>query len=82
MCLRAHGEIECLDRHAHPRRLYRAFALRKQNHWILQNVSMESKCPDKIHVQDGVNPYILRMLEGILSLDAAHIKMVTRYLVR
>ena len=32
------------DQTAHPRSLIRAFTVRKQNHWVLQNVSMESKC--------------------------------------
>ena len=31
---------------------------------------MESKCPDEnAHVQDDVNPHILRMLQGTFSLD-------------
>ena len=39
---------------------------------MLQNVSVVSKCPDETaHVQDDVNPHILRILEGIFSLDAA-----------
>ena len=34
---------------------------------------MESKCPDETaHVQDIVNLHILRMLEYLFSLDAAH----------
>ena len=28
---------------------------------------------DFAHVQDDVNPHILRMLEGSFSLDAAHL---------
>ena len=48
--------------------LIRAFSVRKQNHCVLQNVSMESKGPDEtVHVQDDVNPHILRMLEGTFS---------------
>ena len=35
------------DQTAHPRSLIRAFTVHKRNHWILQNVSMESKCPDE-----------------------------------
>ena len=35
------------DQPAHPHSLIGAFAVRKQNHLILQTVSMESKCPDE-----------------------------------
>ena len=50
--------------------LIRAFPVRCQNHWILQKVSMESKCPDETaHVQDDVNLHIFRMLKGTFSLD-------------
>ena len=54
------------DQNAHLHSLIRAFAVSKQNHWILQNASMENRCPD------DVNPYILSMLEGSFSLDVAH----------
>ena len=47
MCLRADAESEGLDQSAHPRSLIRAFTVRKQNHWILYNVSMERKCLDE-----------------------------------
>ena len=47
MCLRVDAENEGPDQSAHPRSLIRAFAVRKQNHWILYNVSMERKCLDE-----------------------------------
>ena len=34
------------DQTVRMRSLIRVFAVRKQNHWIPQNVSMERKCPD------------------------------------
>ena len=46
-CLRACSESKDPDQTAHLRSLIRAFAVRKQNLWILKNVSMESKCPDE-----------------------------------
>ena len=46
-CLRAYGDSEGQDQPVHLHSLIRAFAVRKQNHWILQNVSMKSKCPDE-----------------------------------
>ena len=45
-CLRAYGDTECPDQSVHSRSLIRAFSVRKQNYWILQNVWMESKGPD------------------------------------
>ena len=43
-CLRAYEDSENPDQLAHPCSLIWAFAFRKQNHWILLNVSVESKC--------------------------------------
>ena len=37
-CLLAYAGSEGPDQPAHPRSLIRAFAVRKQNHWIQQNV--------------------------------------------
>ena len=65
-------DIEGPDQPALMRRLIKAFAVRKQNHWILENVSMKSECPEKT-LHDDVNPHILRMLKGTFSLEAAHI---------
>ena len=48
---------------AHPRSLIRAFTVRQQNYWILQN--------DFAHVLDDVNSHILRMLDSTFSLDTA-----------
>ena len=71
-CLRAYADSEGPDQPAHSHSLIRAFVVRKQNHWLLQNVSMESKCLDEtVYVQDDVNPHILRMLEATGSFDAA-----------
>ena len=62
------------DQPAHSRSLIRAFTVRKQNHWILKTVLMESKCPDETaHAQNDVNAHILRMFECSFPLDAAHI---------
>ena len=48
----------------------------KESHWILQNVSMESKCLNETtHVQDDVSLYIFLILECMFLLDAAHIIM-------
>ena len=46
-CLSAYADSEGPDQPAHPHILIRAFAVRKQNHWILKNISMENKCPDE-----------------------------------
>ena len=35
------------DQLAHLLSLIKAFAIHKQNNWILKNVTMESKCPDE-----------------------------------
>ena len=72
--LRTYADSEGPYQTAHTRSLIRAFAVRKQNHWIQQNSSMENKCPDETaHVQDDVNLHILRMLEGTFSLEASQI---------
>ena len=42
MCLQASADSEGPNQPAHPSRLIRALAVCKQNHSILQNVSMES----------------------------------------
>ena len=42
-----HKQIMKAQIRPHPRSLIRVFAVRKQNHWILQKVSMASKCPDE-----------------------------------
>ena len=44
ICLRAYVDSNGPDQPEHPRSLIGAFAVLKQNHWILQNVSMDSKC--------------------------------------
>ena len=41
----AYADSEDPDQPAHPRSLVRAFTVRQQNHWILQNVWMESEGP-------------------------------------
>ena len=47
MCFRTYADSEGPDQAA----LFRAFAVRKPNHWIhvlhVQNVLVESKCPDE-----------------------------------
>ena len=64
-CLRAYADSEGLGQPAHPRNLIRAFVVRKQNHWILHNVSIEQMPGwDFTYVQDGVNSHMLRMFEG------------------
>ena len=45
-CLWAYANSEGPDQPAHTRSLIRAFTARRQIHWILQNVRMESKDPD------------------------------------
>ena len=37
-CLRANADSEGPDQTAHPRSLIRAFTVRLQNHWILENI--------------------------------------------
>ena len=70
--LRTYADSDGPDQPAHPRSLIRALAVRKQHHWILKNVSVESKCPDETaHTKDDVNPHILRMLKSAVSLDVA-----------
>ena len=70
-CLRAYADSEGPDQHAHPRTLIRAFAVSKHNLWILQDGSMESKCPDETfkQLQDDVHPHILRMLEALVRFS-------------
>ena len=63
-CLRAYADSEGPDQPAHPRSLIRAFAVRKQNHWIQQNVSMESKGKDDTLRMRRMTVRILSMLEG------------------
>ena len=63
MCLWAYADSEGPDQPAHLRRLIRAFAVHRQNHWLLYNVSMESKWCDFAHVQVDVNLRILHMLK-------------------
>ena len=43
--LRAHADNEGQDQLVHPHSLIRTFIVRLQNHWILQNIWMESKGP-------------------------------------
>ena len=78
MCPRAYMESEGKDQRAHPGSLIGAFAARYHNHWILQNVCMESKGPGDnfAHAQDDLNLRILRMLESTFSLVAAHLKVI------
>ena len=45
-CLWAYADSEGPDQPAHSRSLIRTFTVHYQNHWILQNVWMESKGPD------------------------------------
>ena len=47
MCLRAYANSDGPDEPAHPRSYISAFAVRKSNHRILQNVSVEGKYPDE-----------------------------------
>ena len=62
-CLRPYADSEVPDQPAHQRSLNGA-AVRKQNHWILQNVSMDSKGPGCIaHAQDVILR-VLRMHES------------------
>ena len=58
----AYGDSWRPDQTARMRSLIRAFAVRWQNHSILQNA----------HVQDDVKSHILRILKGTFSLDADH----------
>ena len=46
-CLQAYADSDGPDQPAHPHSLIRAFTVRSQNHWTLQNVSMERKCSDE-----------------------------------
>ena len=74
-CLRTCADIGAPDQPALPRRLIRAFAVRLQNSWTLQNISMESKCQDEtlgMRVMN-LNLCILNMLEDTFSLGAAHL---------
>ena len=45
--LRAYADSKGPDQTAHLRSLIRAFAVRKENHLMLKNVSMVSKCPNE-----------------------------------
>ena len=45
-CLRTYADRESPDQSAHPHSSIRAFTVHKKNHWILQNVRMESKSQD------------------------------------
>ena len=45
-CLVAYVDSEGPDQPAHSRSLIRAFTVRYHNHWILQNVRIDSKSPD------------------------------------
>ena len=71
LLLYAHSEGP--DQLAHPHSLIRAFAVCKQNHWTLQNVSIESKGTNDILRMRGMNLCILRMLEDTFSPSAAQI---------
>ena len=69
-CLRAYADREGPDQTSHPRSLIKAFAVHKEKHLILKNVSVESKCSDDIsHEQDNVNRHILRLFKGTFSFD-------------
>ena len=46
ICLWRYADRERPDQPVHPRSLISTFPVRCQNHWILQNVYMESKCQD------------------------------------
>ena len=69
-CLEAYADSEGLDQPAHPCSLIRTLTVRKQIHWILLNVSMESKGPDK--TLGMYRMMWIRRFEVILLLDAAH----------
>ena len=60
-----------------------SLCIREKNHWILYNVSMESKCPDETLCMRGMNLNlcILRMFEDTFSLGAAR-KMVKYKIMR
>ena len=53
-CLRACADSEGPDQTAHSRSLIWAFPVHKPNHWILQNLWMESKCLDDTLRMRGV----------------------------
>ena len=61
------------DKPAHPCSLTSALTVYRQNHWILQNVLIESKMPRDYfaHAQDDLNLQISRMFEGTCSRDMA-----------
>ena len=74
-------DSEGLNKTAHPHSLIKAFAVRKQNNWILWNVSMESKGPDKTaRMRRIIWMRSLRMFEDTFSLDAAHVLCSRLYL--
>ena len=74
MYLLAYADSDGLYQFALPRSLIRAFAVHNQNHWKLNNVSIECNVSDETaYVQDDVNRQILHMFEGTFLLDAAHI---------
>ena len=78
--LRAYTNSGGPDQLAHPRSLNRAFAVRKQNHWILQNFSPESKCPDKTaHIQDDVNPHICACSKALFRMTRSPFIYYTLY---
>ena len=71
-------DSEGSDQPVHLCSLIMAF-VRKQNHWILKSVLMQRKCPDETgHMQDDVNPHILRMFKGTFSLDVVHLYMYSK----
>ena len=51
----------------------RAFAVREQNHWILQTVSMENKGPDETLRMRSMIWICVCMFEDIFSHDMAQI---------
>ena len=75
-CFRAYADSEGPDQPAHSRCLIRTFTVREQNHWTLQNVSMESKCPDDTLRMREINLNVLfaaHLRALVFSLDATHI---------
>ena len=75
--LRAYANSEGPDQPAHPCRLIRAFAVYKQNHWILKNTRWRANALMRLSaLQDDVNQHILCILEDTFLLVAAHLNIV------
>ena len=64
------------DQLAYPRSLFRAFLVRLQKHWTIENVSTESKCPDETLRMHWMILNLCILSEDTFSLVAFYIKCI------